>query len=103
MPSHFMTDLQAPRLMQILVITNYYPPFEIGGWEQLVAEVVDHLLGTGHDARVLTSSHRRDELKGVENNATRKLHLLSPNNAYYHPGYTFARLYGRPKTKVDES
>jgi glycosyltransferase involved in cell wall biosynthesis len=43
--------------MKILFITNYYPPFEIGGYEQLCRDVVERILARGHDVQVLTSDH----------------------------------------------
>ena len=43
--------------MKILFITNYYPPFEVGGYEQLCRDVVERILARGHDVQVLTSDH----------------------------------------------
>jgi glycogen(starch) synthase len=44
--------------MKILVISNLYPPDVIGGYELCCRQVVDGLLGRGHDVRVLTTSPR---------------------------------------------
>ncbi len=41
--------------MRILFISNYYPPFEVGGYEQLCRDVADRLAARGHDVAVLTS------------------------------------------------
>jgi glycosyltransferase involved in cell wall biosynthesis len=41
--------------MRILFLSNYYPPFEIGGYEQLCRDVVQRMLARGHGVRVLTS------------------------------------------------
>ncbi len=41
--------------MNILFITNYYPPFEIGGYEQLCRDVAVRLADRGHTVAVLTS------------------------------------------------
>ena len=38
------------------MITNYYPPFEIGGYEQLCRDVVLRLVSRGHQVEVLTSN-----------------------------------------------
>ena len=43
--------------MKVLFITNYYPPFEIGGYEQLCRDVVERMLVRGHEVQVLTSDH----------------------------------------------
>lgn len=42
--------------MQILVISNLYPPYSIGGYELICADVVVGLRGRGHNVTVLTSS-----------------------------------------------
>jgi glycosyltransferase involved in cell wall biosynthesis len=43
--------------MQILVISNFYPPHFIGGYELGCRDIVDALRQRGHDVRVLTSRH----------------------------------------------
>jgi len=40
--------------MRILVISNYYPPHVVGGYEQACAETVKWLQARGHEIRVLT-------------------------------------------------
>ncbi|MBB5350876.1 glycosyltransferase involved in cell wall biosynthesis [Haloferula luteola] len=44
--------------MRILVLSNLYPPHEIGGYEIRCRDVVDRLRAAGHDIRVLTSDHQ---------------------------------------------
>jgi len=41
--------------MKILVISNLYPPYDIGGYEILCRDTVEHLKGRGHQVVVLTS------------------------------------------------
>ena len=41
--------------MKILFLTNYYPPFHRGGYEELCAEVVQGLNNKGHNTFVITS------------------------------------------------
>lgn len=77
--------------MRILVISNYYPPFEIGGWEQLTRDVAALLEARGHAVQVITSNHRADSLEQPEAAVHRVLHLESPNRAYYRPVYTLTR------------
>lgn len=46
--------------MRILFLTNYYPPFEVGGYEQLCRDVAISMAERGHTITVLTSD------RGVE-------------------------------------
>lgn len=43
--------------MRILFITAFYPPYVIGGWEQLVEELNLRLRERSHTTRVLTSNY----------------------------------------------
>ena len=42
--------------MKVLVVSNFYPPDGIGGYELGCAQMVDALSGRGHDVRVLTAT-----------------------------------------------
>ncbi|MFN9662264.1 MAG: glycosyltransferase family 4 protein [Akkermansiaceae bacterium] len=44
--------------MRILVISNLYPPHEIGGYEIRCRDVTERLRASGHEIRVLTSHHQ---------------------------------------------
>ena len=48
---------QASAQMRILVISNFYPPHFIGGYEIGCRDIVEALRSRGHDVRVLTSRH----------------------------------------------
>lgn len=74
--------------MRILILSNYYPPFEIGGWEQLTADMARLLQARGHTVWVLTSSHRAAELAAPEPGVERALALESPDHLHYHAHYT---------------
>jgi len=68
--------------MRILVISNYYPPYEVGGYEQLCRDVAMRLGAHGHQVQVLTSSHQLSAgLPALEHNVNRSLHL--------EPDYSF--------------
>lgn len=41
--------------MRILFLSNYYPPFSVGGYDQLCEETATELAYRGHQLRVLTS------------------------------------------------
>ncbi len=47
--------------MKILVLTNLYPPHNIGGYELRCRDVTESLCHRGHDVSVLTSNHVVDE------------------------------------------
>jgi glycosyltransferase involved in cell wall biosynthesis len=44
--------------MKILVVTNLYPPYHVGGYELGCRDVVDKLRARGHAVHVLTSTFR---------------------------------------------
>jgi glycosyltransferase involved in cell wall biosynthesis len=75
--------------MRILVITNYYPPIELGGWEQLTCNVVIKLQEHDHQVEVLTSNYHKDQILNSEPHTHRSLHLESYDPEKYHPNYTF--------------
>lgn len=77
--------------MRILVISNYYPPLELGGWEQLTRDVSVRLVERGHQVHVLTSRHRAHEIQTPEPQVERLLHLESPNYVHYQPQYALTR------------
>ncbi len=51
--------------MRLLFVSNYYPPYEIGGYEQLCRDVAESLRGRGHDLLVLTSDYGTHRAHGV--------------------------------------
>lgn len=76
--------------MRILVISNYYPPLEIGGWEQLTRDVTEELARRGHDVHVLSSFYRVQDVP-EEPTVSRLLHLESLDHAHYHLAYMLTR------------
>lgn len=69
--------------MRILFISAFYPPYEIGGWEQLVRDMNEELQARGHTTHVLTSTH------GVGNEVCEagvdRLLALESDLYYYKP------------------
>lgn len=59
--------------MRILFITSYYPPYSIGGWEQLVRDCSEMFVERGHETHILTSTHGVNT-SVVEGNVSRVLH-----------------------------
>lgn len=43
--------------MRILLVSAFYPPYSIGGWEQLARDINQRLQARGHVTHVLTSRH----------------------------------------------
>ncbi len=81
--------------MKILVITNLYPPHEIGGYELRCRDVCDRLKASGHEVHILTSDHKvtgRQEI--AEPHVSRKLRI---NGMYGNPWLPIQQLYGLEK------
>jgi glycosyltransferase involved in cell wall biosynthesis len=60
--------------MRILFLTNYYPPYEVGGYEQLCRDIAVRLEALGHTVAVLTSKHGL--MRGEETNEPGVYRLL---------------------------
>jgi glycogen synthase len=67
--------------MRILFISAFYPPHEIGGWEQLTYDINQHLITRGHSTHVLTSTFGVEKPK-IESGISRLLDLES--NLYHY-------------------
>ena len=61
--------------MRILFLTNYFPPYEIGGQERSCLEVFEGLAARGHDCLILTSMHGVDNIPTEEGKIRRRLYL----------------------------
>ena len=61
--------------MRILFLTNFYPPYEIGGMEQSCQQVVEGLRKRGHHNYVLTSMNGTRNRPVEENGVYRWLYL----------------------------
>jgi glycosyltransferase involved in cell wall biosynthesis len=68
--------------MRILVISNYYPPLSVGGYEIACAQTVEWLRARGHEVRVMTSKWRAQEVV-QEDNLLRVFELID----YQKGGY----------------
>lgn len=67
--------------MKILFISNFYPPYVIGGYESLCMEAVEGLASRGHEVAVLTSTYGYDR-ECVEGKVHRVLSLESDLQFY---------------------
>ena len=61
--------------MRILFTSNFYPPHDLGGWEQNCQEIVLCFQARGHACHVLTSRFGVDGSKQLETGVERTLHL----------------------------
>jgi glycosyltransferase involved in cell wall biosynthesis len=61
--------------MRLLFLSNFYPPFELGGMEQLTAEVAATLQARGHSVSILTSCAGVTSADARTNGVTRALFL----------------------------
>ena len=81
--------------MEILVISNLYPPHGIGGYEERCFNTVNTLKERGHDVHVLTSDHKVEGRQSVEEpHVTRKLRV---HGFYGHPWLSIHDLYDLEK------
>ncbi|NIV37750.1 MAG: glycosyltransferase [Anaerolineae bacterium] len=77
--------------MRLLFLTNFYPPADLGGWEQWCQEIANEFITRGHRLTVLTSCFGRDQLTASEPHVHRVLHLESDLN-HYRPIEFFTKL-----------
>jgi glycogen synthase len=68
--------------MRLLFLSNLYPPYEIGGYEQWCQEVALRLRRRGHTVHVLTSRHGVNGTPLSEQDVTRTLYLQADINHY---------------------
>jgi len=71
--------------MRILCLTNFYPPYEIGGEEQSCHDVVEALKARGQTVAVLTSNHGAKRGHGAEEGVCRRLYLEMELGSPFHP------------------
>ncbi|MFQ3226431.1 MAG: glycogen(starch) synthase [Lentimonas sp.] len=77
--------------MNILIISNLYPPHCIGGYEERCMQTVNSLRKRGHTVNVLTSNHTvADRDASGDKDIFRKLHV---HGFYGHPWLPIHQLY----------
>jgi len=64
--------------MRILFISNYYPPFEVGGYEQLCRDVAGCLANRSHTIAVLTSNRGVERGKPIDEPGVHRLLRIQP-------------------------
>lgn len=86
--------------MRILFISTFFPPYLIGGWEQLVEDLRERLEQRGHTTAVLCSNYGVTNHESVEKDVYRQL-LLESNLHYYAPWDYFTRSRQRQRLNAD--
>lgn len=76
--------------MRVFFISNLYPPYEAGGWEQNCQEIALRLRARGHACHVLTSRYGVRGGLPPKADVTRALHLEA-NMHHYRPLDFFLR------------
>ncbi len=83
--------------MRILVLTNLYPPYELGGQGQSCQQVVEDLQQRGHSTLVLTSMHGTDNVPITEDGIARLLFLEMDMVPWRHSINFFTQRRAREK------
>ncbi len=71
--------------MRIAIVSNFYPPFTIGGYERLCGDVCSELAMLGHDVSVLTSGFGGKAPDPSGQSVSRGLRLLANEKNIYEP------------------
>jgi glycogen synthase len=76
--------------VRILFVTNFFPPHDLGGWEQNCQEAVERFSQRGHTCQVLTSRYGTEDRSPAEAGVSRSLYLQADIH-YYRPLDFFLR------------
>lgn len=90
--------------MRLLFLSNLFPPYDLGGYEQWAHEIAAELAGRGHAVHVLTSRHRIEEGRPESDgrfNVRRSLHLQA-GIEHYRPLHFFTRRSREERHNVAE-
>jgi glycogen synthase len=87
--------------MRILFISNFYPPYELGGYGQWCQEVTIGLRGYGHQIKVLTSRHGIQEKREDNDDITRSLYLQA-DMYHYRPTDFFLKHRRHERSNLQE-
>jgi glycogen synthase len=68
--------------MRILFLSNYYPPYHRGGYEELCEEVALELVDRGHTVKVVTSNIRKGSEQSEKLDVQRILHPMVGSRAF---------------------
>jgi glycogen(starch) synthase len=81
--------------VKILVISNLYPPHEIGGYEIRCRDIMEGLRARGHEVRILTSDYQVPGRKAEnQGHVSRRLKI---HGMYGYPWLPVQKLYSQEK------
>ena len=86
--------------MKLLFLTNFFPPNDIGGYEQLCDEVAGLLRDRGHDVFILTSRLYKKSLPRTDSKKIFRVLYLESDINYYQPLDFFLKRKIRDKTNI---
>lgn len=86
--------------MRILFLSNFFPPYELGGMELRCKETMDSLSKRGHTCHVLASRYGVSGRPEPQDNVTRTLHLQS--DIYHYRPLDFILRSWRERANRDE-
>jgi len=76
--------------VRLLFLTNYYPPYELGGYEQLCRDVATCLARRGHVVEIVTSDRRAGQTTRLLEPGVHRVLRLSPDyEARLGPAFQF--------------
>ena len=88
-------------MMRVLFLSNLYPPYDIGGHEQLCQEVMVCLQDRAHIVKVLTSRYGVRSSSNTERGVTRTLYLQTDLD-YYRPLHFFLKRSRQERANLEE-
>lgn len=88
--------------MRALFLTNFYPPYEIGGYEQWCQEIAAGLRERGHQVEILTSNHGVAATHNGEAADTRRVLHLQADLHYYRPTDFFLKRVQQERSNLQQ-
>ncbi|MBE2224179.1 MAG: glycosyltransferase family 4 protein [Anaerolineae bacterium] len=88
--------------MRLLFLSNFYPPYEIGGYEQWCEEVAVGLKARGHEVFVLTSRYGVQSGTVEISGEVDRVLFLETDNDYYRPLDFFLRHSSQEASNINE-
>ena len=89
-------------IMRFLFLSNFYPPYEIGGYEQWCEEVSVGLVERGHEVCVLTSRYGVQSGENKDSIDVVRTLFLETDNDYYRPLDFFLRRSSQEEFNINE-
>ncbi|MDD2891084.1 MAG: glycosyltransferase, partial [bacterium] len=95
------SGIPVEKKLNILVVSNLYPPYYIGGYELVCKDVVDSLRNKGHNVSILTSNYGVENHKTDKNPAERDYSVSSKSASGRADKYPTTKITGRSPLERD--